>query len=169
MLAPTRRFAARSTAHEKGARRILHPGRAPQPDGVIRLHRDLRVAPTKRSPPQTFVTECRAHGTADARKYRVHHSRARSWRRLRLRTARLSARRIKPCGIDCRRHEAWWGRTIEQEKLASFEALSSYAANAHSGVFAEAKVDQQLGVIRVTRVISAPRRRTHPQHQDRVV
>jgi xanthine dehydrogenase YagR molybdenum-binding subunit len=44
---------------------------------------------------------------------------------------------------------------IEQEKSTSFKNLSSYACNAHSAVFAEVKIDEQLGVIRVTRVVSA--------------
>lgn len=44
---------------------------------------------------------------------------------------------------------------VEQEKSTSFKKLSSYAANAHSAVFAEVKVDEQLGVVRVTRVVSA--------------
>lgn len=44
---------------------------------------------------------------------------------------------------------------IEQEKSTSFKALASYACNAHSAIFAEVKVDEQLGVIRVTRVVSA--------------
>jgi xanthine dehydrogenase YagR molybdenum-binding subunit len=44
---------------------------------------------------------------------------------------------------------------IEQEKSTNFKNLASYACNAHSAVFAEVKVDEQLGVIRVTRVVSA--------------
>jgi xanthine dehydrogenase YagR molybdenum-binding subunit len=44
---------------------------------------------------------------------------------------------------------------IEQEKSTSFKTLASYACNAHSAVFAEVKVDEQLGVIRVTRLVSA--------------
>jgi xanthine dehydrogenase YagR molybdenum-binding subunit len=44
---------------------------------------------------------------------------------------------------------------IEQEKSTSFKTLASYACNAHSAIFAEVKVDEQLGVIRVTRVVSA--------------
>jgi xanthine dehydrogenase YagR molybdenum-binding subunit len=44
---------------------------------------------------------------------------------------------------------------IEQEKSTNFKTLASYACNAHSAVFAEVKVDEQLGVIRVTRVVSA--------------
>jgi xanthine dehydrogenase YagR molybdenum-binding subunit len=44
---------------------------------------------------------------------------------------------------------------IEQEKSTSFKTLASYACNAHSAVFAEVKIDEQLGVIRVTRVVSA--------------
>ncbi len=44
---------------------------------------------------------------------------------------------------------------IEQEKSTNFKKLASYARNAHSAVFAEVKVDEQLGVIRVTRMVSA--------------
>jgi xanthine dehydrogenase YagR molybdenum-binding subunit len=44
---------------------------------------------------------------------------------------------------------------IEQEKTTTFANDGSHAHNAHSAVFAEVKVDEQLGVIRVTRVVSA--------------
>ncbi len=44
---------------------------------------------------------------------------------------------------------------IEKERIHNFPDDSSYARNAHSAVFAEVKVDEQLGVIRVTRVVSA--------------
>jgi xanthine dehydrogenase YagR molybdenum-binding subunit len=44
---------------------------------------------------------------------------------------------------------------IEKEKTNSFPEDSSHARNAHSAVFAEVKVDEELGVIRVTRVVSA--------------
>jgi xanthine dehydrogenase YagR molybdenum-binding subunit len=44
---------------------------------------------------------------------------------------------------------------IEQEKSTSFKTLASYACNTHSAIFAEVKIDEQLGVIRVTRVVSA--------------
>jgi xanthine dehydrogenase YagR molybdenum-binding subunit len=44
---------------------------------------------------------------------------------------------------------------IEEEKSTTFEHAGSHAHNAHSAVFAEVKVDEQLGVIRVTRVVSA--------------
>jgi xanthine dehydrogenase YagR molybdenum-binding subunit len=44
---------------------------------------------------------------------------------------------------------------IEQEKSTKFKDDSSYARNAHSAVFAEVKVDEQLGVVRVTRVVNA--------------
>jgi xanthine dehydrogenase YagR molybdenum-binding subunit len=44
---------------------------------------------------------------------------------------------------------------IEQEKTTTFADEGSYAHNTHSAVFAEVKVDEQLGVIRVTRVVSA--------------
>jgi xanthine dehydrogenase YagR molybdenum-binding subunit len=44
---------------------------------------------------------------------------------------------------------------ITQEKANSFKDLTGYARNTHSAVFAEVKVDEQLGVIRVTRVVNA--------------
>src|ERR1700737_1991759 len=44
---------------------------------------------------------------------------------------------------------------IEKEKTNSFPDGSSHARNTHSAVFAEVKVDEQLGVIRVTRIVSA--------------
>jgi xanthine dehydrogenase YagR molybdenum-binding subunit len=44
---------------------------------------------------------------------------------------------------------------IEQEKSTTFEDHDSHAHNTHSAVFAEVKVDEQLGIIRVTRVVSA--------------
>jgi xanthine dehydrogenase YagR molybdenum-binding subunit len=44
---------------------------------------------------------------------------------------------------------------IEKEKANSFPEDKSHARNTHSAVFAEVKVDEQLGVVRVTRVVSA--------------
>jgi xanthine dehydrogenase YagR molybdenum-binding subunit len=44
---------------------------------------------------------------------------------------------------------------IEQEKTTEPAQDQSRARNAHSAIFAEVKVDEQLGVIRVTRVVSA--------------
>jgi xanthine dehydrogenase YagR molybdenum-binding subunit len=44
---------------------------------------------------------------------------------------------------------------IEKEKTNSFPEDNSHARNTHSAVFVEVKVDEQLGVIRVTRVVSA--------------
>jgi xanthine dehydrogenase YagR molybdenum-binding subunit len=44
---------------------------------------------------------------------------------------------------------------IEKQKTNEFREDSSHARNTHSAVFAEVKVDEQLGVIRVTRVVSA--------------
>jgi xanthine dehydrogenase YagR molybdenum-binding subunit len=44
---------------------------------------------------------------------------------------------------------------IEKEKTNTFAEDKSHARNAHSAVFAEVKVDEQLGVVRVTRVVSA--------------
>jgi xanthine dehydrogenase YagR molybdenum-binding subunit len=44
---------------------------------------------------------------------------------------------------------------IEQEKSTTFEDDSSHAHNTHSALFAEVKIDEELGVIRVTRIVSA--------------
>jgi xanthine dehydrogenase YagR molybdenum-binding subunit len=55
--------------------------------------------------------------------------------------------------VDVMRHGAV--DRIEQEKSTSFPDDSSHAHNTHSAVFAEVKVDEQLGVIRVTRVVNA--------------
>jgi len=44
---------------------------------------------------------------------------------------------------------------IEHEKSAEFKKDSKHARNTHSAIFAEVKVDEQLGVIRVTRVVNA--------------
>jgi xanthine dehydrogenase YagR molybdenum-binding subunit len=44
---------------------------------------------------------------------------------------------------------------IEQEKVTTFADDGSHAHNTHLAIFAEVKVDEQLGVIRVTRVVSA--------------
>lgn len=44
---------------------------------------------------------------------------------------------------------------IEKEKLHHFAEDNSHARNTHSAIFVEVKVDEQLGVIRVTRVVSA--------------
>jgi xanthine dehydrogenase YagR molybdenum-binding subunit len=54
---------------------------------------------------------------------------------------------------DAMRH----GKTdrIEKEKVHSFPEDKKHARNTHSAVFAEVKVDEELGVIRVTRVVSA--------------
>ncbi|MDB5611044.1 MAG: xanthine dehydrogenase family protein molybdopterin-binding subunit [Bradyrhizobium sp.] len=54
---------------------------------------------------------------------------------------------------DAMRHSAI--DRIEKEKTNSFPDDKSHARNTHSAVFAEVKVDEQLGVIRVTRVVSA--------------
>jgi xanthine dehydrogenase YagR molybdenum-binding subunit len=44
---------------------------------------------------------------------------------------------------------------IEQEKIARFPDDGTRSHNTHSAAFAEVKVDEELGVIRVTRVVSA--------------
>jgi xanthine dehydrogenase YagR molybdenum-binding subunit len=54
---------------------------------------------------------------------------------------------------DAMRHAG--AERIEQEKSTTFVDDGSYAHNTHSAIFAEVKVDEELGVIRVTRVVSA--------------
>jgi xanthine dehydrogenase YagR molybdenum-binding subunit len=44
---------------------------------------------------------------------------------------------------------------IEQEKTTAPQRDDAHARNTHSAVFAEVKVDEQLGVVRVTRIVSA--------------
>ncbi|MEP9377260.1 xanthine dehydrogenase family protein molybdopterin-binding subunit [Aquabacter sp. CN5-332] len=44
---------------------------------------------------------------------------------------------------------------IQQEKTTRFKNDGSHAHNTHSAIFAEVKVDEQLGVVRVTRIVSA--------------
>jgi xanthine dehydrogenase YagR molybdenum-binding subunit len=44
---------------------------------------------------------------------------------------------------------------IEKESTNTFKQSDSHARNTHSAIFAEVKVDEELGVIRVTRVVSA--------------
>jgi xanthine dehydrogenase YagR molybdenum-binding subunit len=54
---------------------------------------------------------------------------------------------------DAMRHSAL--DRIEQETANSVAEDKKHARNTHSAVFAEVKVDEELGVIRVTRVVSA--------------
>jgi len=44
---------------------------------------------------------------------------------------------------------------IERESTNTFEEANAHARNTHSAIFAEVKVDEELGVIRVTRVVNA--------------
>jgi len=44
---------------------------------------------------------------------------------------------------------------VEQEKSTTFADDGSHSHNTHSAIFAEVKVDEQLDIIRVTRVVSA--------------
>ncbi len=43
---------------------------------------------------------------------------------------------------------------IDEERTTTFDDDGSHAHNTHSAIFAEVKVDEELGVIRVTRVVS---------------
>jgi xanthine dehydrogenase YagR molybdenum-binding subunit len=54
---------------------------------------------------------------------------------------------------DAMRHAAV--DRIEKEEINIFPDDSSHARNSHSAVFAEVKIDEQIGIIRVTRVVSA--------------
>jgi xanthine dehydrogenase YagR molybdenum-binding subunit len=54
---------------------------------------------------------------------------------------------------DAMRHGAI--ERIEKEKTHSFPDDNKHARNTHSAVFAEVKVDEEIGVIRVTRIVSA--------------
>ena len=47
------------------------------------------------------------------------------------------------------------GSTVSSGKAPIFKEDNSHARNTHSAIFAEVKVDEELGVIRVTRVVSA--------------
>jgi xanthine dehydrogenase YagR molybdenum-binding subunit len=55
--------------------------------------------------------------------------------------------------VDAMRHGGL-GR-IAQEKTTTFPDDDRYAHNVHSAIFAEVKVDEELGIIRVTRVVDA--------------
>jgi xanthine dehydrogenase YagR molybdenum-binding subunit len=65
---------------------------------------------------------------------------------------RRDARRVASIA-DAMRHGGL--DRIERESTMDFKDDSSYARNTHSAIFAEVKVDDQLGVIRVTRVVNA--------------
>ena len=71
-------------------------------------------------------------------------------------TARSYSRRKQPRRIDRGRHASWRlrpHRAGEHHRLS--EMMARHARNTHSAIFAEVKVDEQLGVIRVTRVVNA--------------
>src|SRR5262249_56705635 len=55
---------------------------------------------------------------------------------------------------------------IEKEGTAQPNENSKYSHYTHSAIFAEVKIDEQIGVIRVTRVVNAVAagRILHPQH-----
>jgi xanthine dehydrogenase YagR molybdenum-binding subunit len=55
--------------------------------------------------------------------------------------------------VDAMRHGAV--DRVEQQRSTTFADDGSRAHNTHSAIFAEVKVDEQLGVIRVTRVVNA--------------
>jgi xanthine dehydrogenase YagR molybdenum-binding subunit len=54
---------------------------------------------------------------------------------------------------DAMRHHAV--DRIEHEKTTSFPDDGKYARNTHSAIFVEVRVDEQLGVIRVLRIVNA--------------
>ncbi len=44
---------------------------------------------------------------------------------------------------------------IEKQRVNRFKKQEEHAQNTHSAIFAEVKIDEQLGIIRVTRVVNA--------------
>ena len=69
---------------------------------------------------------------------------------------KLASRKQPDRGVsiaDIMRHGAL--DRIEKEKSHAFTPNKNHAQNTHSAIFAEVKVDEQLGVVRVTRVVSA--------------
>ena len=84
-------------------------------------------------------------------------------------TARSSSRdRRRPRGLDrrCdapRRHRAHRARSARSD----FKDDSAHARNTHSAIFAEVKVDEELGVDPRDPRRQRRRGRAHPQHQDR--
>ena len=51
----------------------------------------------------------------------------------------------------------WHGRLerVEKERSSDFEEDDEHAHNTHSAIFAEVKIDEEIGIIRVTRVVNA--------------
>lgn len=51
----------------------------------------------------------------------------------------------------------WHGRLerVEKERSSDFKEDDKHAHNTHSAIFAEVKIDEELGIIRVTRVVNA--------------
>jgi xanthine dehydrogenase YagR molybdenum-binding subunit len=66
--------------------------------------------------------------------------------------SRKNASHAVPIG-DIMRHAAV--ERIVEEKTTEFPNDSAHSHNTHSAIFAEAKVDEEIGVVRVTRVVSA--------------
>jgi xanthine dehydrogenase YagR molybdenum-binding subunit len=54
---------------------------------------------------------------------------------------------------DAMRHGG--AERIVKERGSDFKDDSAHARNTHSAIFAEVKVDEELGVVRVTRIVSA--------------
>ena len=68
----------------------------------------------------------------------------------------VSKRDATPRGLDCGRDAARRDRQDRKGKNQQLPGMTAtHARNTHSAVFAEVKVDEQLGVIRVTRVVNA--------------
>jgi xanthine dehydrogenase YagR molybdenum-binding subunit len=44
---------------------------------------------------------------------------------------------------------------VEKEKTNTFEKRKTHAQNVHSAIFVEVKIDEQLGIVRTTRVVNA--------------
>ena len=67
----------------------------------------------------------------------------------------VSKRDASRAVLDRRCDAAWRHRPHRAGETTTFADDGAHAHNTHSAVFAEVKVDEQLGVIRVTRVVSA--------------
>ena len=71
------------------------------------------------------------------------------------RDGRIIVARCQPRGVDRRRVRHGRFDRIEREMHQRFEDDGTQARNTHSAIFAEVKIDEQLGVLRVTRVVCA--------------
>ena len=90
---------------------------------------------------------------ADAR---IRRWQTQNWKTSCSRTARSSARRMRAARWRSRTRCGTVRSTASKRKRTnSFKEDSSHARNTHSAIFAEVKIDEQIGIIRVTRIVNA--------------